>query len=116
MSGPVVVGVDHHHEQPGGGHRTTVTLRFDLPGVELDDVDVAIEGSDVMVRATRPLVEGRPDARLCYEHDVSLNRAIDTRHVRSGLRDGILTVTLPLSSTPVEGALLPGGERARSGA
>jgi HSP20 family molecular chaperone IbpA len=49
MPGPVVVDVDHRHQH--GDCTTTITLRFELPGIAADDVEVSLQGTELVVRA-----------------------------------------------------------------
>ena len=79
------------------------TLRFDLPGVHPDDVDLTIEGNMLTVTAERAseeiegvtwLLRERPSG--AHRRDVRLGERLDTGNVTASHDNGVLTVTIPM--------------------
>lgn len=79
------------------------TIRFDLPGVDPDDVDLTIEGNVLTVTAERPiedadgitwLVRERPAGT--YRREVRLDKGLDSSNVTASHDNGVLTVMIPL--------------------
>ncbi|MGA9598216.1 MAG: Hsp20/alpha crystallin family protein, partial [Acidimicrobiia bacterium] len=68
-------------------HDGVYTLRFDLPGVNPDDVDLTVEGNMLTVTAERPAGTHRRDVRL--------GDRLATSEVSAGHDNGVLTVTIP---------------------
>lgn len=79
------------------------TLRFDLPGVRPDDVDVTVEGNVLTVTAERP-VEGTEDVTWLlrerpagtHQREVRLGDRLDAGKVDASHDNGVLTVTIPM--------------------
>lgn len=81
----------------------TCTLRFDLAGVDPDDVDLTVEGGTLTVTARRPaeategvnwLVRERPTG--IHSREVRLGERLDVEHITADHGNGVLTVTLPV--------------------
>jgi HSP20 family protein len=79
------------------------TLRFDLPGVNPDDVDLTVEGSVLTVTAERPVEETEEATWLLRERpsgthrrEVRLGERLDTGNVTASHDNGVLTVTIPM--------------------
>jgi HSP20 family protein len=79
------------------------TLRFDLPGVDPDHVDLTVEAGVLRVTAERKLenTEGatwllreRPTGR--HSREVRLGDRLDPTEVKASYDQGVLTVTLPI--------------------
>lgn len=79
------------------------TLRFDLPGVEPDRVDLTVEGSVLTVTAETPvdeeervtwLLRERPSGT--HRREVRLGEHLDTGAVEASFDNGVLTVTIPM--------------------
>ena len=79
------------------------TLRFDLPGVDPNDVDLTIEGNMLTVTAERAseeiegvtwLLRERPSGT--HRRDVRLGERLDTSKVNASHNNGVLTVTIPM--------------------
>ena len=79
------------------------TLRFDLPGVHPDHVDVTVEGSTLTVTAEAPgddpedvtwLLRERPSGH--HRREVRLGEHLDPGRVDASFDNGVLTVTIPL--------------------
>lgn len=95
-------------------------LRFDLPGVDADQVDVTVENRELTVTATRTsegnervtwLVRERPTGT--HSRQVLLGDRVDTSGVAATYDDGVLTVTIPLSeqATPRKVSVGLGGKQ-----
>ncbi len=79
------------------------TLRFDLPGVDADDVDVTVAQDLLTVTVFRTddaaedgswLVRERPVGT--YRRRVRLGGRLDTSDVTADYHNGVLTVTFPI--------------------
>lgn len=84
-------------------HDDVYTLRFDLPGVDPDDVDLTVEGNMLTVIAERAseeiedvtwLLRERPAGT--HRRDVRLGERLDTSNVKASHENGVLTVTIPM--------------------
>ena len=79
------------------------TLKFDLPGVDPDHVDLMVEDSILTVKADRKLedTEGanwlmRERPTGTHSRQVRLGERLDTGNVHASYDQGVLTVTLPI--------------------
>ncbi len=81
----------------------TYTLRFDLPGVDPDNVDLTIEKGMLTVTAERTfedtvgvnwLMRERPTG--IHSRQVRLGDRVDTTEVHASYENGVLQVTLPM--------------------
>lgn len=81
----------------------TYTLRFDLPGVEADSVDVTVENGRLTVTAARPdegteganwLVRERPSG--VHSREIRLGQSLDVAQVEADYDQGVLTVKIPV--------------------
>lgn len=79
------------------------TLRFDLPGVEPDNVDLTVEGSVLTVTAESPvededhvtwLLRERPSGT--HRREVRLGEHLDAGAVEANFANGVLSVTIPM--------------------
>lgn len=79
------------------------TLRFDLPGVDPDKVDLTVEGNVLTVTAESPvedeesvtwLLRERPSGS--HRREVRLGEHLDAGAVEANLDNGVLTVTIPM--------------------
>lgn len=79
------------------------TLRFDIPGVDPDSVDLTVEGSLLTVTVERPreetegatwLLRERPSGT--HRREVRLGDRLDTSKVEAGYENGVLTVSIPM--------------------
>jgi HSP20 family protein len=86
------------YEQDG-----TYTLRFDLPGVDPERVDVTVERNVLTVTADRPeeepenatwLLRERPTGT--HRREVRLGERFETSKVNASYDNGVLTVTIPV--------------------
>lgn len=93
------------------------TLRFDLPGVDPDHVDLMVENNVLTVTAERKLedTEGanwllRERPTGTHSREVRLGDRLDTGKVQASYEQGVLTVTLPIreEAKPQRIAITPG--------
>lgn len=78
-------------------------LKFDLPGVDLDHIDISIEKNVLSVTVERPhentegvtwAMRERPTGR--HTRQVRIGDMVDVSHVDAAYDDGVLTVVMPL--------------------
>jgi HSP20 family protein len=81
-----------------------LVLRFDLPGIDAESLDVTVDRGVLTVSATRSeeLAEGeKPYVRErvtgTLSRRIRLGDAIDSAAVEAGYSDGVLTVRVPLA-------------------
>lgn len=81
-----------------------VVVRFDLPGIDADSLDVSTENNTLTVRAERHrsdpegtayLVSERPSGS--YSRQLVLGDGLDVEAIRADYRDGVLTLTIPVA-------------------
>ena len=79
------------------------TLRFDLPGVDPDKIDVTVEDKGLTVKAERVfedtvganwMLRERPTG--IHSRQVRISDSLDASNVDAGYEEGVLTVTLPV--------------------
>jgi HSP20 family protein len=75
-------------------------IDVDLPGVELKDLEVAIQGEVLTIKADRPVEEGRKyqyNGRRFgrFERSLKLPETVDAEAVDARLANGVLHLTLP---------------------
>ena len=95
--GASVVPVDAYRQ---GDH---FVVRFDLPGISPESVDVTVEKNVLKVSATRSwepeegtqvLLAQRPQGT--FSRQLYLGRALDTDRIEASWDNGVLTVTIPV--------------------
>ena len=81
-----------------------VELRFDLPGVSPDSIDVSVERNVLTVKAERAWIPGEGDEILARERthgawtrQVLLGDALDTDALKAAYQDGVLSLTIPVA-------------------
>ena len=80
-----------------------VQIRFDLPGVDAESIDVTVDRGVLTVRAQRT-EETAEDEKLItrervtgsFTRRLSLGDTLDTEKIEAAFADGVLTVTLPV--------------------
>jgi HSP20 family protein len=79
------------------------TLRFDLPGVDPDKIEVTVEDKVLTVKAERSFEDNvgvnwmlRERATGIHSRQIRLGDALDPDRVNATYDDGVLTVTLPV--------------------
>ncbi len=84
-------------------HEGVYTLRFDLPGVNPDNVDVTVENNVLTVTAERPVEETETVTWLLRERpagihrrEVRLGERLDASNVSASYDNGVLTVLIPM--------------------
>jgi HSP20 family protein len=78
-------------------------VEFDLPGINLDSIDLDVERNVVTVRAERPprtensemLAAERP--RGVFSRQLVLGDNLDTEHIDAGYDNGVLTLRIPVA-------------------
>lgn len=79
------------------------TLRFDLPGVDPDHVDLTVEAGVLRVTADRKfedteganwLIRERPNGT--HSREIRLGERLDPAEVEASYDQGVLTVTIPI--------------------
>jgi HSP20 family protein len=82
----------------------SVVVRFDLPGIEVDSLDVSAENNTLTVRAERRrhdpddaqyLVSERPAGT--YARQLVLGEGLAVDGIQADYRDGVLTLTVPVA-------------------
>jgi HSP20 family protein len=82
----------------------SVVVRFDLPGIDADSLDVSAENNTLTVRAERHrqdpddsvyLVSERPSGT--YARQLVLGDGLAVDDIRADYRDGVLTLTIPVA-------------------
>lgn len=81
-----------------------VSIEVTLPGVSKSDLSLEVEGRDLRltakrssVEAERRLLRGRP-APEAYALKLSLGESLDGDSLTASLKDGILTIGVPVAS------------------
>jgi HSP20 family protein len=85
-------------------HGHEVVLRFDLPGVAPDSIDLTVERNELTVKAERSWEPSEGDEVLARERpqgsvtrQVLLGESLDTDNLEARYDAGVLTVTIPVS-------------------
>jgi HSP20 family protein len=83
-----------------------VLLRFDLPGVDAESIDVTVDHGVLTVSAKRTEVAGEDEKLITRERvtgsfsrRLSLGDKVDFDKIEADFADGVLTVRLPLLAT-----------------
>ena len=78
-------------------------LRFDLPGVSKEDIDLTVENSVLTVKATREIedtvganwiVRERPTG--IHSRSVKLGQRLDVTEIKASYDNGVLFVSIPI--------------------
>lgn len=79
-------------------------LTADLPGIDPGSVDVDVDGQLLTIRAERTLTGGdgvkwitRERSSGTFLRQLSLGQGIDTERISANYRNGVLSVTIPVS-------------------
>lgn len=87
-------------------HDDRLELRFDLPGVRPDSIDLTVERNVLTVKAERSWsseegadVLARERAHGTFSRRVRLGEALDAGRVEAHYDDGVLRVTIPVAET-----------------
>jgi len=83
-----------------------VQLRFDLPGVDAESIDVTVDRGVLTVSAKRTEQTGEDEKLITRERvsgsftrRLSLGDSLDTEKIEADFAEGVLTVRLPLLAT-----------------
>jgi len=83
-----------------------VQLRFDLPGVDAESIDVTVDRGVLTVSAKRTEETGEDEKLITRERvsgsftrRLSLGDSLDTEKIEADFAEGVLTVRLPLLAT-----------------
>ena len=79
-----------------------ITLLADLPGVPRENLQVRVDGDNLLLEATASIA-GPDDLQLVYgeaqwptyRRQFTLSRELDTARIDAQLRDGVLRLTIP---------------------
>jgi HSP20 family protein len=85
----------------------TYVLQFSVPGVNLEDIHVAVEGDTVSVRAVRPEPAAETSGKLLLQErytgrlgrTLTLPVDLDSDHTEAALADGVLTLRVKKAET-----------------
>ena len=87
-------------------HDSTVTVRFDLPGVDPTDIDLEVERNVLTLTARRSWDRQEGEQVLAAERrhgsftrQLQLSDNLDTAQVQADYTDGVLTVSIPIAET-----------------
>ena len=85
-------------------HDQTVELRFDLPGIEPDALEVEVERNVLTVRAQRAWTPSEGDEVLAQERpqgtvarQVMLGDSLDTERLEATYEAGVLNISIPVA-------------------
>jgi HSP20 family protein len=78
-------------------------VEFDLPGIDVDSIDLDVERNVLTVRADRPVREGieelvaseRP--RGVFSRQLMLGDTLDTEHINASYQAGVLRLEIPVA-------------------
>lgn len=81
----------------------TFAVEFDLPGIDVDSIDLDVERNVLTVRADRPAREGiaelvaaeRP--RGVFSRQLILGDNLDTEHISASYEAGVLRLQIPVA-------------------
>lgn len=97
-SGPRQMPMDLHRDGD------TYVLTADLPGIDPGSVDIDVDGQLLTIRAERTLAVGdgvkwitRERGAGTFLRQLSLGQGIDTERIAASYRNGVLSVTIPMS-------------------
>lgn len=79
-----------------------VTIYFDVPGVDRDEIDITVENTAITVEATRrwfdpevrTLTSERPQG--AFKREIQLGEHLDVDRVDASLDRGVLTLVIPI--------------------
>ena len=90
-------------------HDDSIELRFDLPGVAVDDIDLTVDGDLLSLNVTRTFEidaeSGNTEGDRVISHErwhgersrsFRLGDQLDTEELSSSYENGVLTVTIPV--------------------
>jgi HSP20 family protein len=85
-------------------HDDRFVVRFDLPGVDPDSIDLTVERNVLTVQAQRSWQRGEGEEWLAAERpqgtfsrQLFLGEALDVDHLEARYDNGVLTLTIPVA-------------------
>jgi len=78
-------------------------VEFDLPGVDVDSIDLDVERNVLTVRADRPAKESTHELvaaerpRGVFSRQLILGDNLDTERIEAGYNSGVLTLRIPVA-------------------
>lgn len=78
-------------------------VEFDLPGIDVDSLDIDIERNVVTVRAERPAVDPNREMlanerpRGVFSRQLVLGENLDTDKIEASYREGVLSLRIPVA-------------------
>ncbi|OEU64747.1 MAG: molecular chaperone Hsp20 [Desulfovibrio sp. S3730MH75] len=86
-----------------GEDNTSIYVHAEMPGIDIDDLDIAITPKDVVIKGERKLPEGRyfRQERISgiFQRIVTIHTDIDINKASAIIKDGVLLMTLPKASS-----------------
>jgi HSP20 family protein len=98
-----------------------VVVQFDLPGVDVDTIDLTVERNVLTLRAERrhdrqegdePIVSERPQGS--YTRQLFLGETLDAGRIDADYDHGVLTVTIPVAEQAKPRKVSIGGTNGQS--
>ncbi|HUG80272.1 MAG TPA: Hsp20/alpha crystallin family protein [Bryobacterales bacterium] len=88
-----------------GWTKDYLNLRFVLPAVSKDDIEVTTQGNQVTIRGERRFPQGFGDENATYhrmpygkfERAVDLPNGVDAEHLEAHMHDGVLDLRIPVA-------------------
>lgn len=86
-------------------------LQAELPGVDIDKLDVRLDGNDLVLRGEREVHKKVDEADYLiqesrfasFERRMSLPQGVDIEQVHATYKDGLLEVTMPITAKEIVG-------------
>ena len=80
-----------------------LVLKADLPDVDMNDIEIKIENGTLSLRGERKFEKNENQKGFhriersygAFVRYFTLSDSVDTEHVQAGLKNGVLTITLP---------------------
>jgi HSP20 family protein len=87
-------------------HGDAVTVKFDLPGVDRDSIDITVEKNQLSVSAERAWRPAESDEVVASERThgqftrtLFLGDGLDADQIDADYADGVLSLTIPVAET-----------------
>lgn len=85
-------------------HDGTLEVDFDIPGVDVDKIELTVEQNVLTVKAERAATLD-PDGEMIaaerrrgsFRRELLLGESLDAEHVEAAYRDGVLHVSVPIA-------------------
>ena len=80
-----------------------ITVKAEIPGVSADDIDVSIDGSNLVISGEKKQESEEKDRNYyrverCYgsfRRSIALPPGVDVDNIKASSKDGVLTVAIP---------------------